>query len=146
MTATPLIDCLQYSAWSEPIFQQMRAGGVAAVHVTVAYHETFREMVANLAAWDRRFQAFPSLIRRAGSAAEVLEAQREGRTAILFGFQNPSPIEDDIGLETRLGHEATVNANGLNDSAHNLDATCIPNTEVRVGRGTLRASSSSRRA
>lgn len=34
----------------------------------------------------------------------------------------------------------------MNDSAHNLDATCIPNTEVRVGRGTLRASSSSRRA
>ena len=24
--------------------------------------------------------------------------RKDGRTAIIFGFQNPSPIEDDIGL------------------------------------------------
>jgi len=28
----------------------------------------------------------------------VRRARKEGRTAIFFGFQNPSPIEDDIGL------------------------------------------------
>ena len=41
-----VIDCLQYCNWSEKIFRQMRDGGVDAVHVTIAYHETFREMVA----------------------------------------------------------------------------------------------------
>ena len=140
MTATPLIDCLQYSAWSEPIFQQMRAGGVAAVHVTVAYHETFREMVANLAAWDRRFQAFPSLIRRAGSAAEVLEAQREGRTAILFGFQNPSPIEDDIGL-VEICHRLGVRFMQLSYNNQSLLATGCYEAEdpgiTRMGRQVI---------
>ena len=43
-----VIDCLQYCNWSEKIFRQMREGGVDAVHVTIAYHETFREMVANV--------------------------------------------------------------------------------------------------
>jgi len=42
---TPLIDNLQYANFSPRIFEQMRAGGVDAVHVTIAYHESFREMV-----------------------------------------------------------------------------------------------------
>ena len=43
-----LIDGLQYSNWSEGIFRQLRAGRVDAVHVTLTYHETFRETVANI--------------------------------------------------------------------------------------------------
>lgn len=93
-----LIDNLQYANWSENIFRQMRAGGVDAVHVTIAYHESFREMVLQLEAWNRRFEAFGDLILRGTCAADVARARASGRTAIFFGFQNPSPIEDDIGL------------------------------------------------
>ena len=43
MTNQPLIiDCLQYSNWSENVFRQMNEGKVAAVHVTICYHEDFR--------------------------------------------------------------------------------------------------------
>ena len=42
------IDSLQFANWSEKIFLQMREGGVDAIHVTIAYHEMFRDMVANL--------------------------------------------------------------------------------------------------
>ena len=38
---------LQYSNWSETIFSQMNKGGVAAVHVTICYHEDFDEMIKN---------------------------------------------------------------------------------------------------
>ena len=38
-----IIDGLQYCNWSESVFHQMRAGGVTAVHVTICYHENFRE-------------------------------------------------------------------------------------------------------
>jgi len=31
-------------------------------------------------------------------ASDIDQARETGRTAIFFGFQNPSPIEDDIGL------------------------------------------------
>lgn len=97
MTA-PLIDNLQYANWSENIFHQMRTGCVDAVHVTIAYHESFREMVLNLEAWNRWFERFPDLIFKGTTGADVRLAQETGRTAIFFGFQNPSPIEDDIGL------------------------------------------------
>jgi len=98
MTQPPLIDGLQYDNWSEAIFRQLREGGVDAVHVTVAYHETFRETVANIVAWNRWFERFPDLIFQGFTAADVEQAQASGRTAIFFGAQNPSMIEDDIGL------------------------------------------------
>ena len=93
-----VIDGLQYCNWSEKIFRQMREGGVDAVHVTIAYHEIFREMVANVEQWNRWFEQFPELIFQGFTGDDVRRARAEGRTAIFFGFQNPSPIEDDIGL------------------------------------------------
>ena len=93
-----LIDNLQYANWSEKIFRQLQEGGVTAVHVTIAYHETFRETVANVETWNRWFERFPELIFHGRTGDDVRRAKTEGRTAIFFGFQNPSPIEDDIGL------------------------------------------------
>ncbi len=92
------IDALQYANWSEKIFRQMREGGVDAVHVTVAYHETFRETVLNFEAWNRWFERVPDLIFMGRTGDDVRRARDTNRTAIFFGFQNPSPIEDDIGL------------------------------------------------
>ena len=92
------IDCLQYCNWSEKIFRQMREGGVDAVHVTIAYHEMFREMVANVEQWNGWFERHSNLIFAGRTGDDVRQARSEGRTAIFFGFQNPSPIEDDIGL------------------------------------------------
>ena len=98
MISHPRIDGLQYANWSETIFQQMREGGVDAVHVTIAYHETFRETVLNFEKWNRWFEQYPHLILKGLTASDIDKARDTGRTAIFFGFQNPSPIEDDIGL------------------------------------------------
>ncbi len=94
----PLIDGLQYANWSKNIFGQMRAGGVDAVHVTITYHETFRETVANIARWNRWFENFPDLIFQGFTVADIDLARATNRTTIFFGAQNPSCIEDDIGL------------------------------------------------
>lgn len=95
---TPLVDGLQYARWSEKVFRQMREGGVDAVHVTITYHETFRETVLNIERWNRWFEEFPHLIFQGRTAADVMLAHDTGRTAIFFGSQNPSCMEDDIGL------------------------------------------------
>ena len=93
-----LIDGLQYANWSEKVFRQMRAGGVDAVHVTITYHENFRETVPQIERWNRWFEQFPDLIFQGRTAADVTLAKQTGRTAIFFGAQNPSCMEDDIGL------------------------------------------------
>jgi len=92
------IDGLQYANWSEDIFKQMREGGVDAVHVTIAYHENFRETVANIEQWNGFFERFPELIFHGRTGDDVRLAQETNRTAIFYGFQNPSPMEDDIRL------------------------------------------------
>ena len=94
----PLIDSLQYANWSERVFRQMREGGLDAVHVTITYHENFRETVLQIEKWNRFFERFPDLIFQGFSADDVAKARDTGRTAIFFGSQNPSMIEDDIGL------------------------------------------------
>ena len=94
----PVIDNLQYVNWSETAFRQLREGGVDAIHVTIAYHESFREAILNVSQWNRWFEQYPELIMRGTTAADVDLAIETGRTAVFFGFQNPSPIEDDIGL------------------------------------------------
>ncbi|MEM9583360.1 MAG: membrane dipeptidase [Pseudomonadota bacterium] len=94
----PVIDNLQYVNWSEKAFRQLREGGLDAIHVTIAYHESFRETVFNVSQWNRWFEQYPDLIMRGTSASDVQTAQDRGVTAVFFGFQNPSPIEDDIGL------------------------------------------------
>ncbi len=92
------VDGCQYANWSEKIFREMNEGGVGAVHVTVTYHEDFRETVENIIDWNRRFERFPDLIVPGRTADEIRQAHKDGVTAIIFGFQNCSPIEDDIGL------------------------------------------------
>lgn len=94
----PVIDGLQYANWSEKIFREMRQGGVNAVHVTITYHENFRETVLNIETWNGFFERYPDLIFQGFTANDITLAQQTGRTAIFFGAQNPSCIEDDIGL------------------------------------------------
>jgi microsomal dipeptidase-like Zn-dependent dipeptidase len=92
------IDGTQYSNWSETILRQMNAGSLAAVNATICYHENFRETVANISAWNRRFDEFAKLILPCRGADDIRQAHASGRTAIVLGLQNCSPIEDDIGL------------------------------------------------
>jgi membrane dipeptidase len=116
------IDGLQYSNWSERIFRQMNEGGLAAVHVTIAYHENFREVVANIGVWNHWFQRFSDCIIPGRTADDVLSAQADRRTAIFFGFQNPSPIEDDISL-VEICHQLGVRFMQLSYNNQSLLAT-----------------------
>lgn len=93
-----MIDGLQYSNWSPELFRQMQEGGLSAVHATIAYHETARETLSRIGEWNRRFEAYPELIRPVRQASDIRLAHQEGRVGIFFGFQNCSPIEDDIEL------------------------------------------------
>ncbi len=137
----PIIDGLQYCNWSEEIFREMRAGGVAAVHVTIAYHEDFRETVERIIEWKRRFEAFGDLIVPVGSAEELGAAAASGRTGILFGAQNCSPLEDDIGLVAVL-HDLGLRFMQLSYNNQSLLATGCYEAEdpgiTRMGREVIR--------
>ena len=135
------IDGLQYANWSEKIFREMRAGEMDAVHVTIAYHENFRETVANVEAWNLLFEKHADLIMQGKTAGDVRIAKETNRTAIIFGFQNPSPIEDDIGL-VEIVHTLGARFMQLTYNNQSLLATGCYEAEdpgvTRMGREVIR--------
>ena len=98
------IDNLQYCNWSRSIFQINRDAGLDAVHVTIAYHEDFDELQEVINSWNKHFQDNSDLIFLGKSYKDIEKAKLEKKTAIFFGFQNCSPIEDDIALIEKV-HE-----------------------------------------
>lgn len=134
------IDNLQYANWSEKIFRQMREGNVDAVHVTIAYHENFRETVLNMEQWNRWFEQFPDLIFQGFTGDDVRHARETNRTAIFFGYQNPSPIEDDIGL-VEIHHRLGARFMQLSYNNQSLLATGCYESEdsgiTRMGREVI---------
>ena len=92
------IDNLQYCNWSKEIFQINNEAKLDAVHVTIAYHEDFDEVKKNVEIWNKHFQEYKNLIIHGKTFQDIERAHQEKKTAIFFGFQNCSPIEDDIGL------------------------------------------------
>lgn len=98
MTKSLYFDAAQYCNWSRTVFQQMVDGGLSGVHVTVAYHENFRETVNRIVDWTWRFRHHKDLIFLGNSAGDLQLARETGRTAIFLGLQNCLSVEADIGL------------------------------------------------
>ena len=98
------IDNLQYCNWSRVIFLINREAGLNAVHVTLVYHEDYDEFLQRVKEWDKFFEENSDLIFLGKTFEDITKAQSDNKTAIFFGFQNCSPIEDDINLIEKV-HE-----------------------------------------
>ena len=96
------IDNLQYCNWSREIFQINRQAGLDAIHVTIVYHEDFGELKEVIKNWKNHFANNSELIFHGKSFKDIEKAKSENKTAVFFGFQNCSPIEDDIGLVEKV--------------------------------------------
>ena len=92
------IDNLQYCNWSREIFKINREAGLDAVHATVVYHEDYDEFLKKVEEWNIHFEENSDLIFLGRNYKDIEKAKNEKKTAIFFGFQNCSPIEDDIRL------------------------------------------------
>ena len=98
------IDNLQYCNWSRDIFQINREANLDAVHVTLVYHEDYDEFVQRTKEWKKFFNENSDLIFLGRNFKDIEKANLEKKTAIFFGFQNCSPIEDNIALVEKV-HE-----------------------------------------
>ena len=96
------IDNLQYCNWSRKIFEINRSAGLDAVHVTIVYHEDFDELQFEIKKWEKLFHENHDLIFPGKNFKDIDKANKEKKTAIFFGFQNCSPIEDDIKLVEKV--------------------------------------------
>ena len=96
------IDNLQYCNWSREIFEINREAELDAVHVTIVYHEDYDELLKRVDEWKIHFKDNSDLIFHGKNYKDIEKANEEKKTAIFFGFQNCSPIEDDINLVEKV--------------------------------------------
>ena len=141
MTSPIVIDGLQYNNWTRSVFEEMRAGGVTCVHATIAYWENARETLSNIGRWNQLFERHGDLIMPVHTAEDVRIARDTGRTGIVFGFQNCSPIEDDIAL-VEVFHQLGVRFMQLSYNNQSLLATGCYEAEdpgiTRFGKQVIR--------
>ena len=96
-TELTIIDCLGVNNWNAPeVFPGIHRGGVTATNATVAIWENFTETIENITRWYSRFDKYADIITPIKTAADISRAKTAGKSGIIFGFQNASPIEDDL--------------------------------------------------
>ena len=135
------IDNLQYCNWSRDIFEINSEAKLDAVHVTIAYHEDYDELLVEIKKWEKLFKDNSDLIFLGKNFQDIEKAHLEKKTAIFFGFQNCSPIEDDIELIKKV-HELGCRFMQLTYNNQSLLATgCYEKIDSGVtnfGRETIR--------
>jgi hypothetical protein len=136
-----IVDGLQYVNWNRALLEEARDGGVNAIHVTIAYWENTRETLANIGDWHRLFREYNDLITPVRTASDVVDAGRQNKVGIIFGFQNCSPIEDDLRL-VQVFHELGVRIMQLSYNNQSLLATgCYESDDpgiTRFGKEVIR--------
>jgi membrane dipeptidase len=91
-----VVDGLIVSNWGPDVFRALRAGGLTAVNATCAVWESARPTLDNIARWLGWFDRHSDLIVPVRRTADIAAARAAGRTGIILGFQNGSPIEDRL--------------------------------------------------
>ncbi|WP_416067292.1 dipeptidase [Rhizobium sp. ZK1] len=91
-----IVDGLQTCQWSRSIFEEMRAGGLTAVNVSSLLWENFREGIGYVSEWKRFLRENDDIIRPVRTVADIHAAKAEGKTGIIIGWQNTSPLEDKL--------------------------------------------------
>jgi len=107
-TESIIIDGLNNSNWQDPeVYNSLHVGGLTAINATVAFWENFPETLDNIARWYSRFEKYSDIIMPIKNTTDIETAKAEGKCGIIFGFQNSSPIEDDL-RRLRLFYELGV--------------------------------------
>ena len=80
------IDNLQYCNWSKKIFKINNEAKLAAVHVTIAYHENFDEVKKNIQVWNKHFKDNKDLIFHGKTSKDIEKARQEKKNSYIFWF------------------------------------------------------------
>jgi membrane dipeptidase len=91
-----VVDGLVVANWGPDVFAALRAGGLTAINATCAVWENARQTLDNIARWLQWFQSPDAVIAPVRQAGDFTRAAQAGKTGIILGFQNASPIEDRL--------------------------------------------------
>ena len=86
----------------------VRASGITAVNLTVSgvgsYARDYDKTIAQIAQTDREITLHPDVLMKFNDARDFAVAKRSGKLAIIYGFQDATPLGEDLDrLDTFRG-------------------------------------------
>jgi membrane dipeptidase len=115
-----VIDGLDTSKWGrETVYRALRDGGVTAINATVAIWDDYESTLHTITKYLEWFDEFDQLIRPIKTVDDIHKAKAENRTGIIFGWQNATPIGNDL-TRLKLFHELGVRVIQLTYNERNL--------------------------
>ncbi|GAA1005128.1 membrane dipeptidase [Acrocarpospora pleiomorpha] len=134
------IDGLQCGHFNRQAFEELRAGGLGCVTNTIAVWENASETMAAIGRWRHLARENADLVTIARTTADIEAANASGRTAVLLGTQNSSPIEDRIDF-VELFHDMGLRVMQLTYNIQNaLGSSCYEPEDsglTRFGRNVI---------
>jgi membrane dipeptidase len=92
-----VFDGLNVCNWSRGIFEEMHEGGVTAVNCASVIWEDLAGGLRYVMEWRRMIAENADLLIPVQRVADIRRAKRDGRTGICLGWQNTSPLQDQLG-------------------------------------------------
>lgn len=92
-----VIDGLIIAKWNRELFEDMRKGGLTAANCTVSVWEGFQATINNIVASQTLIRENSDLVIPVKTTADIRKAKEQGKTGIIFGFQNAHAFEDQLG-------------------------------------------------
>jgi membrane dipeptidase len=93
-----VVDGLQINNWDRKVLEELLDGGVTGVNATCAVWDGPTETLREVAQWFQLAAANHDIVTLVETSEQIREAKRDGRVAVLLGFQNSSPFGDDYRL------------------------------------------------
>jgi membrane dipeptidase len=85
---------------SAKALEDVRASGLTAVNVTVSgvgsYAKDYDTTIRNIGYWDAQIAAHAGTLLLVRSAADIIEAKHSKRLGLIYGFQDATPIGEDL--------------------------------------------------
>ncbi len=92
-----VIDALNVSNWDSPaVYESLHSGQVTGINATIAIWENYNQTMDHIKRWERRFHERRDTLVQAKTVADLMNAKSERKTGVVFGWQNASPIENDL--------------------------------------------------
>ena len=100
-----LIDGLEYCNWDRDLFENAHQSGITAIHVTLVYWENTQEAFEKIKYWNNLIKEHHDLITQVKTTNDIINAKKNNKIGIIYGFQNSAPIANDIYLVEKFFNE-----------------------------------------
>ena len=81
--------------WGDTTFEALARSGLSGIHTSLP-NANLQAALRGLATWQARFDRHPDRLIKLLRGADLVEAKRSRRAAVLLGFQNATMIESEL--------------------------------------------------